>query len=265
MERVLGTIGAGNMAGAILSGILDKDLLPADRVWLSCRTASKLTPWREKGVRTTLDNVVVAENADVVMLAVKPQNYDEVLEQIAPVGAGRCILSIAAGITTDYIRSRVPGALVVRAMPNTPLRVGRGATAVAAAPDVPPELFDWVCALFGAAGEVAVIPESQMDDVIAVSGSSPAFFFRMAAAMVAEAQAAGMDPSVALRLAAKTMEGAAAMLLESGQSAQELTRQVCSPGGTTLAALSAFDDYHFEDLYHEAALRCAKRSKELAR
>lgn len=104
-----------------------------------------------------------------------------------------------------------------------------------------------------------------MDDFIAVSGSSPAFFFRMAAAMVDAARAAGIDPDLALSMVAQTMAGSAAMLLETGQTAQELTRQVCSPGGTTLAALTAFDDYRFEEMIAQAATRCAQRSRELGK
>lgn len=265
MERTLGFVGAGNMAGAILSGILAKELLPAARIWMYDRNPEKLEPWREKGVHTAESNARLAQECDVLILAVKPQNFDEVLGELAPFLSGKCVLSIAAGISVAYLKNRLPETMVVRVMPNTPLQVGRGATAVAEAPDVPAELFQWLCSIFAAAGEVAVIPESQMDDIIAVSGSSPAFFFRMAAAMVAEAESAGIDPTLALRMAARAMEGSAAMLLESGKTAKELETMVCSPGGTTLAALSAFDEFRFEEMYHEAARRCAQRSKELGK
>lgn len=265
MDRTLGFVGAGNMAGAILSGILARGLVPADRLWIFDRATEKLERWREKGVHIADSNAQLAQMCDALILAVKPQNFDEVLGQLAPFMKGKCALSIAAGISTLYLKSRLSGAMVVRVMPNTPLQVGRGATAVAAAPEVPDELFGWLCSLFAAAGEVAVIPESQMDDIIAVSGSSPAFFFRMAAAMVAEAEQAGIDPALALRMAARTMEGSAAMLLESGKTAQELETMVCSPGGTTLAALSAFDEFRFDEMYREAARRCAQRSRELGR
>ncbi|MCM1297358.1 MAG: pyrroline-5-carboxylate reductase [Muribaculaceae bacterium] len=265
MERTLGFVGAGNMAGAILSGILAKALVPAEHLWMFDRAPEKLEPWREKGVQIAQSNAQLAQRCDVVLLAVKPQSFDEVLQELSPHTAGRCVLSIAAGISTSYLKDWLPEAMVVRVMPNTPLQVGRGATAVAQAPDVPDELFGWLCSLFAAAGEVAVIPEAQMDDIIAVSGSSPAFFFRMAAAMVAEAERAGIDPALALRMAARTMEGSATMLLESGKTAKELETMVCSPGGTTLAALSAFDEFRFEEMYREAARRCAERSRELGR
>lgn len=265
MARRLGFIGAGNMVSAMLHGILTGALaLPGD-IWLSNRSPEKLERWRAQGVHTTLDNAAVAQQAELLVLGVKPQSFEEVLPQIAPHCAGRCVLSIAAGISTAYLRERLPGAQVIRAIPNTPLQVGKGATVVAQAPQVEPELFRLALSLFQAAGTVAVIPESQMDDFIAVSGSSPAFFFRLAAVMVDEAAKAGIDPETALSMAAQTMAGSAAMLLESGKSPQELERQVCSPGGTTLAALSAFQEFRFEEMYHEAALRCAQRSRELGK
>lgn len=265
MEQALGFIGAGNMVSAILNGVLETELAWPDQVWLSNRSPEKLAPWKAKGVHVTLDNAEVAQNAQVIVLGVKPQVMDQVLPQIAPFVAGKCVVSIAAGISSAYLKDRLPGALVVRTIPNTPMKLGKGATVVAQAPDVSAEIFHLACALFESAGAVAVIPESQMDDFIAVSGSSPAFFFRMAAAMVSAAEAVGIDPDLALRMAAQTMAGSAAMLLETGDTALELTRQVCSPGGTTLAALTAFDDYRFEEMIGEAARRCAQRSRELGK
>ena len=150
-------------------------------------------------------------------------------------------------------------------MPNTPLMLGVGATAVARAEDVAPELFQTVLELFRAAGVVAVIEESQMDDIINVNGSSPAWFFRLADIMVKRAVSVGIDADTALRLTAATMEGAARMLAESGKTPEELCRQVCSPGGTTLASLSVFEERDFDGLMLDAMDRCTKRSKELGK
>lgn len=265
MQMTLGFIGAGNMVTAILCGVFKQGLARPEEIWLSNRSQEKLVPWAEKGVHVTTDNAVVAENARLIVLGVKPQVFDEVLPQVAPFAKGKCVLSIAAGISTAYLKERLPGALVTRAIPNTPMKLGLGATVVAEAPEVPVPLFETVCSLFSAAGKVAVIPEAQMDDFIAVSGSSPAFFFRMAAAMVDAAKEAGIDETQALEMTAQTMAGSAAMLTQSGLIAQELTRQVCSPGGTTLAALTAFDEYRFEEMICEAARRCARRSRELGK
>lgn len=261
----MGFIGAGNMATAILDGVVAKKLFSPEQMIISNPHAEKLEHPRSLGVQVTCDNTTVAQTADIIILAVKPQKFEEVLAGIRDFCAGKCVVSIAAGISTGWIRTRLPGALVVRVMPNTPLQLGLGATAVAIASDVPDNLFRTVCDIFSAAGLVALIPESQMDDVIPVSGSSPAFFFRMADVMVRWAVEQGMDSQVALELAAAAMKGSAEMLLRSGKTAEELTRQVCSPGGTTLAALTAFDDRDFDGLLADAMDRCTRRSRELGK
>ena len=261
----LGFIGAGNMATAILDGVVDRALFPPEHIMISNPHADKLEHPKSLGIQVTCDNAAVAAASDLIILAVKPQKFEEVLGGLRDPCAGKCVVSIAAGISTDWIRTRLPGALVVRVMPNTPLQLGLGATAVAQTCDVPSDLFQTVCDIFAAAGLVSVIPEDQMDAVTPVSGSSPAFFFRMADVMVRWAQEQGMDPGVALELAAAAMKGSAEMLLRSGKTAGELTRQVCSPGGTTLAALTAFDDRDFDGLLTDAMSRCAIRSRELGK
>lgn len=264
-DLVLGFVGAGNMNGAILRGLLKQGLVPPERVWLSNRSPEKLTPFAELGVHTTTDNQTVARQADLIVLGVKPQMFPDVLPALTGEVAGKCVVSIAAGISAASLREALPGAMVVRAMPNTPLMVGVGATAVARADEVPADLFQAVLDLFSAAGAVAVIDEGQMDDIINVNGSSPAWFFRMADVMVRRAVAAGIDAQTALTLTAKTMEGSARLLLESGKTPEELCRQVCSPGGTTLASLTAFADRDFDGLMLDAMDRCTKRSKELGK
>ena len=264
-NKVLGFIGAGNMNGAILRGVLGQGLVTPDRVWLSNRHPEKLEPFAAEGVHTTTDNTQVAAQADLIVLGVKPQMFPDVLPELAGLTAGKCVVSIAAGISSEALRRALPGALVVRAMPNTPLMVGVGATAVARAENMPAELFQTVLDLFSAAGAVAVIEEDQMDDIINVNGSSPAWFFRMADVMVRRAVSVGIDAKTALTLTAKTMEGSARLLLESGKTPEELCRQVCSPGVTTLASLSAFEDRDFDGLMLDAMDRCTRRSKELGK
>ena len=264
-ELRLGFIGAGNMATAILDGVVAKGLFPSEHIVISNPRVEKLEHPKSLGTHVTCDNVQVAKEADIIILAVKPQMFESVLEGLREHCTGKCIVSIAAGISSDWIRARVSGALVVRVMPNTPLQLGLGATAVAQADEVPEALFQTVCSIFASAGVVSVIPESQMDDVIPVSGSSPAFFFRMAEVMVRWAVEQGMNEQTALELTATAMKGSAEMLLRSGRAAGELTRQVCSPGGTTLAALTAFDDRDFDGLLNDAMTRCTRRSKELGK
>ena len=261
----LGFIGAGNMATAILDGVVSKNVFEPNHIIISNPHSDKLQYPESLGVQVTCSNKDVVRASDIIVLAVKPQMYETVLGDISQFCEGKCFVSIAAGISVAWIRKKLPEASVVRVMPNTPLQLGLGATAIAEAPDVSDEFFQCVCDIFSAAGSIAVIPESQMDDVIPVSGSSPAFFFRMADVMVRWAQKQGMDEQVALELAAASMRGSAEMLLRSGKTASELTRQVCSPGGTTLAALTAFDDRDFDGLISDAMTRCTLRSKELGR
>ena len=261
----LGFIGAGNMATAILDGVVAQSVFSAEDIIISNPHPEKLEHPKSIGVQVTCCNCDVVEFSDIIILAVKPQMYEEVLSEIADLCKGKCIVSIAAGISVEWIRCRIPEASVIRVMPNTPLQLGLGATAVAYAPDVSDELVQCVCDIFSSAGVVAMIPESQMDDIIPVSGSSPAFFFRMVGVMVAWAKEQGIDPHVALNMASTAMKGSAEMLLYSGKTAEELTRQVCSPGGTTLAALTSFDEFGFDDLIREAMARCTRRSKELGK
>ena len=265
-ERTIGFIGAGNMGSAILKGVLERGVVRPDQVWLSNRHGDKLAPFAALGVHTTTDNREAASHAGMLVLGVKPQVFGEVLPELRDLTPGKCVVSIAAGISTAYLRRELPGARVVRAMPNTPLMVGAGATAVARpGGDVSPQELQQVLDLFAAAGTVALIDEGQMDDILDVNGSSPAWFFRMADVMVKRAVEAGIDAETALLLTAKTMEGSARLLLESGKTPEELCRQVCSPGGTTLASLTAFEERDFDGLMREAMDRCAQRSRELGR
>ncbi|MCD8004952.1 MAG: pyrroline-5-carboxylate reductase [Oscillospiraceae bacterium] len=260
---MLGFIGAGRMAGAILDGVLSRGLYPPEEIIMSNPHPDKLERPRTLGVQVTLDNREVARRAELIILAVKPQKFEPVLAELAGLCAGKCVVSIAAGIFSGWIADRLPGARIVRVMPNTPLQLGFGMTAVAQAPQVPRELFRQVCGIFQAAGEVSIIPETQMDEAVALSGSSPAYFFRMAGVMTAWARERGMDAQAALTFTAASMRGAAEMLLEAGKSPEELTKQVCSPGGTTLAALTAFDDGEGDAMVRDALDRCARRSREL--
>lgn len=261
----IGLIGGGNMGSAILSGALRHSVVLPENVSLSDPCPEKTESFRTQGVYVTNDNREVARRSDILILAVKPQMFDEVLPPLASITGGKCVVSIAAGISTAYIKKRMPNAHVIRVMPNTPLLVGRGITALVREKDVPDEYFEAVRELFSAAGRTMTVNEDQLNGVIALSGSSPAYFFRLISAMAEEGERMGLSRDQAIWLAAGTMEGAAAMVQGSGKTPEELTRQVCSPGGTTLAALSAFDDGGLNDMVSDAMRRCVKRADELGR
>ncbi len=260
----LGVIGTGNMACAILTGALAAGVLKPESVLASHPRKERRDEIRKSlGVAVTADNRAVVEQSDVILLAVKPQKVLQVLTEVGALFSGKCLLSIAAGLSVDSLRRFVSDGSILRAMPNTPLMLGCGATVLTPRGEIPEAQYRLAFALFEASGFAAQAPEEYMNAVTAVSGSSPAYFFRMAQAMTESAASFGLDPALALQLTAQTMEGAARMLKESGHTAAELTAQVCSPGGTTLAALTAFDEMGFDDLIREAMTRCVKRAEEL--
>ena len=264
MEGIrLAVIGAGTMGKAILQGAFRQNIMSPAQVWLSNPHEDKLSPFGDMGVNTTTSNREAAEHGDVILLAVKPQCLGGVLEEIADLASGKCVVSIAAGVSYRSLCQRLKGAWVVCVMPNTPLTLGCGACAMTEQGDVPDALYRFVHDLFACAGLVEPVKPEEMNRMIPVNGSSPAFFFRMVRCMVRAAADSGLDEGTALRLAAKTMEGAALMLQQSGKTAAELEAQVCSPGGTTLAALTAFDEWDFDAMMQQAFARCVRRAQEL--
>lgn len=225
----------------------------------------KLSPLKLRGVNICGSAKELVKASDILILAVKPQIMAEVLSDIAGQTVGRCVVSIAAGIRVEFIRSRLPhGTHVLRVMPNAPILFGSGATVIANPENVPDSLVACVKAVFEAAGIAVMMDESKLDAATAISGSSPAYFYRMADVMARYAQEQGIDRDTALILTAKTMMGSALALLESGLSPQRLTSAVTSPGGTTLAALGALDELGFDDTLRTALLRCQKRAQELS-
>lgn len=264
-ELKLAVIGAGNMGSAIVSGALRHQIMSPAAIWMANPHLEKTKPFGDIGVHTTTSNREAVMQADVVLLAVKPQRMEEVLDGIANLTTGKCIVSIAAGISRFWLERRLSGAWVVCVMPNTPLTLGCGACAMTDRGEIPETLYRFVQELFACAGVVEVVQPEEMNRIIPVNGSSPAFFFRMVRVMVEAAARQGIDEDVALRLAAKTMEGASLMLEHSGKTAAELERQVCSPGGTTLAALTAFDEWGFEEMMDQAFVRCIRRAEELGK
>lgn len=261
-----GFIGAGNMATAIIDGILRSGALPAENITVFDVIPEKLEIMSKKGVTATACAKEVVTNSDIIVLAVKPQNYAEVLASIKDaVNEKKVIVTIAAGISTDYIA----GALgcecpMVRVMPNTPLLLGVGASAVSRR-NISDEDFKYVYDMFANGGVVEILDESQMNSVIAVNGSSPAYIYLFAKAMVDYAEKEGIDTSAALRLVCATLKGSAEMLEKSGDTPQELIRKVSSPGGTTLKALEKLEEKDFYNSVIEAMDACTDRANELSK
>ena len=238
--RKIGFIGSGKMAGAIISALLDTGTDPQLLTVSDPNPAALIRP-QDAGIATTTDNRTVFERSDMVFLAVKPQCMHEALCAIGNAAEGKTVVTMMAGVRTEQVAALCPGArCVIRMMPNTPMMIGCGTIAIAAG-NAPADAVDFLTKVLSAAGRVYAVDEAAMDAVTALSGSGPAYFYRIAAVMAETAAAHGIDPETAVQMAAGTMIGAAEMLLQSGKSAAELIRDVSSAKGTTVAALEAFD------------------------
>lgn len=220
---------------------------------------------KEYGVLPCKTVEELAGQAEYLVLVVKPQNISEVLEEARPFVSPRTVfVSIAAGITSGYICKKLGfQAKVVRVMPNTPLMLSYGATAISKKETVSEEEFAFSKSLFDCAGITAVIEEDKMNEIIPINGSSPAFIYQFAAEFIKYGKSAGIDEAVCLRLFAQTLIGSAKMLTDSGYTVEELITMVSSKGGTTIAGLAALDENGFASAIDICCKHCVNRAYEL--
>lgn len=261
-------IGAGNMAGAILRGLLQQGY-PAEKIWAADPGADKLKALAdETGIHTTTDNSQAIAEAQVVILAVKPQVMQQVLKplQSSLQTHKPLVVSIAAGLTCDTLQGWLGGQLpLVRSMPNTPSLLGAGVAGLYATAEVNQEQRGWVQQISEAVGQAFWVEEEQLlEAVTAVSGSGPAYYFLFTEALAAAGEKLGLSAEVALKLAENTAFGAGKMLLGTEDSPAELRAKVTSPGGTTAQAIQSFEDQGLRKLVEAAAQAAAQRAQELA-
>jgi len=264
----LGFIGAGNMAEALARGILGAKLLEARQMIAADPQEPRRKLFeRELKVPTTTDNQAVIEQAPVVIIAVKPQVFDKAVAPLAGLfGPKKLLISICAGLSTKHIEETVAaGTRVVRTMPNTPMLVRRGMSAVCAGAAAKPADVAKAQRLLGAAGQVIRVPEDLMDAVTAVSGSGPAYFFYFTELLAAAGVKVGLSEDDARLLARVTFEGAAKLLAESADGPEELRRRVTSPGGTTEAAIKTFDALGLGKTVAAAVEAARDRGREMGR
>ncbi len=265
----IGFIGGGNMAQALVEGILRAGLVAPGDIIVSDISVSRLEFLKKSyQVRTTANNAEPASMADVVILAVKPQQAEGVLAEIA----GRLrpdvlVISIAAGVTTALIAAKLGDVQIVRVMTNTPALIGQGVSAMFSA-NASRENVEFANKLFSSAGLVLTVPrEDLMDAVTAVSGSGPAYFFLLIEHLIEGAARLGLDRETAEKLVLETAKGAALLALDAdkkGQRPAELRKKVTSPGGTTEAALKIFEERGFADIVLKALRAACERSKQLS-
>ena len=269
MSVELGILGAGNMAEAIAGGVVRGGILPPSQILASDVSAARRDVFtRTLGIRAVDDNRHVARDARILLLSVKPQQMGDVLTGIADaIDPKTLLVSIAAGITTRFIESRLGegrGWRIVRAMPNTPMLVGEGIVGLARGRHASEQDAALARKLFQGAAAVIDVREEQLDTVTAVSGSGPAYFFFLVEQMIRAGVELGLAPEQARQLTIKTALGAARMLAQSTDNPEELRRKVTSPGGTTQAALSYMEQHEFAGIIVEAIKAAQRRSKELA-
>ena len=259
-------LGAGNIARALIGGLLGRGLDPASIRAADPDAGARETVAREFGIRVSEDNGQVIAGADVVVVAVKPQVIDQVVTAAAPlIASTQLLISVAAGVPlTRIARALPPGQPIIRAMPNTPALIGAGISAMCANDDVNDAQRRLGEYILGAAGEVVWIEdESQMDTVTAVSGSGPAYFFLLIEALAAAGTRHGLPAATANRLALQTGAGACRMAAEADRGVDELRAGVTSPGGTTEAALQALEQGGFRDRIEQAVAAAVRRGREL--
>lgn len=265
----IGFIGSGNMAEAIIKGIIDAHIYHPEDIIISDVRKERLNQLAEQyDIFYMSDNKKLAQSVDILVLSIKPQNMTAVLTEIEnSLNKETLVVSIAAGITTSTIAKTLGLIPIIRVMPNTPALIGQG-TAVLFANKQAQQRLAEAERIFSAVGFVAAVEDEKLiDAVTAISGSGPAYFFLLMEEMIKTAEKLGLEKQLAEKLVLQTAKGTAMLAIErekSGEKPEMLRQKVTSPGGTTEAALKVFSKYDFEKIVNEALAAAAKRSKELS-
>jgi pyrroline-5-carboxylate reductase len=266
--KKIGFIGAGNMAGALVKGLMRAGSHKAADLWVSDAAEGQVRRLkRAYKIEGTRDNRALVRGSRTIVLAVKPQVMAQVLDEIrSEATPKKLFVSIAAGFPLQRLEQGLGGrARVVRVMPNTPCLVGKGMSVAVAGAHATPADLKHALRLFSACGDaVAITGEALLDAVTALSGSGPAFVYAFAESLIEGGIRGGLTPQLAARLCFQTIAGAAAMLQEAGMSPRELREMVTSPGGTTLAGLTALDQRQFRETVIAAIEAANRRAHELA-
>ena len=265
LQGVLGFLGYGNMGSAILEGLIELKAISPKRVRIYDPLATRTVEAERLGATISQSAAELAQESDIIVLAVKPQSMDIALQELnAGFSDTTLIISIAAGISIAFIRKHLgAGVRVVRVMPNTPALVQAGAAGLAPSENCSEADVDAAWSIFSAIGIAEIVSEADIDAVTALSGSGPAYFFYMVEALVKAAVAEGLEEAVATRLASQTLLGAGRLLASSSDSVVTLREKVTSKGGTTEAALNQFRADNLEGVVAAAVHAAAARSREL--
>ncbi len=267
MSKKIGFLGAGNMGSAIMKGIASSSAGKDAELYAYDPDISKKENIEAAGAAFCKSAKEIVEKCKYVFLAVKPQVIEDLLEDIsASVSDDTVLISIAAGITDEFIGKKTKeNVKVILVMPNTPLLLGEGASALSRNDKVTDDEFATVLRIFESCGKAAVIPKDKMKEIIAINGSSPAFIYLFAKGFIDYAESAGIDRETAQELFCQSLVGSAKMISESGKTIDELIRMVSSPGGTTLAGLDRLYEGDLTGIVRNCCESCTKRAYELSK
>jgi len=262
----IGFIGAGRMAQALVSGVMSSDLPIASIGFVDPQDeAARLFQNHAPTANRLPDIAALVQSSEVLVMAVKPQMFPEVLGEMADgITPEHLVVSVAAGITIEKIESSLNTHRVVRVMPNTPCLIGKGISALSHDPEVEADTVGRVIKILESVGKVVLVNESQMDAVTGLSGSGPAYVFSFIEALVDAGEREGLTKDLAKQLALSTLQGAVALVESTGLEPADLRQQVTSPNGTTLAGLQAMESAGFSQSVKAAVRHAAERSRELS-
>lgn len=267
MTAKIGFIGTGKMASAIIKGIVDKGAFSKEEIIASnIHESSRQRAERELGIEVTANSSEVVEKADVVILAVKPQQIPDVFaDGSVKMTSRHLLISIAAGITIESLKKYVPDSRIIRVMPNICSTNFVGASGFSQSEDCTEKDLETVKKIFESIGMCFEVKEKDIDAVSGLSGSSPAFIFMIIDAMADAGVLMGLPRDLSIKLAAQTVMGSAVTVLESGEHPAVLKDKVCSPGGTTIEGVKVLEDYGVRAAFISAIQTAVEKSKEIGR
>lgn len=265
-DKELGLIGVGNMGTALLKGVLSSNTIDKEKTIIyDTREEVIKKSIQEFDVKAVSSNTELVQQVKFIIIAVKPQDIDSVLEEIGPkLSEDQILISIAAGVTLDYIKKFISKNIgLIRVMPNTPALVGEGVSAIAHNKKITENDLKYVKKIFNSVGKVVELEEKHIDAVTGLSGSGPAYVFVMIEALADGGVKMGLPRNIALKLASQTVLGAAKMVMETGMHPGELKDMVASPGGTTITALHEIEKGKLRATLISAVEAATLKSKSL--
>lgn len=269
MDKKIGFIGAGKMAGAIIKGLLNANVVsPKNIIATQIETETIEERSKELGISIIQDNTLLAKNSDIIFVATKPNQVEDVLKEISPyITSDKLIVSIAAGVTTERLEAYLPkNTRVIRVMPNTPALVGLGMSALFGGKFAFDDDIKTIQFLLNTIGKTIVVDEeSQMDIVTAISGSGPAFFYKIINEIALAGEKLGLDYDKALLLSIQTALGSAQMALNRNVSMETLVANVATKGGCTRVGVDCMDEHNTESLFEDVIRKTTQKACELGK